>query len=182
MLIFAFCLSTSALFIQSILFPHFTFLAYAPWIALVILQSPSPKCFYLCFLAGAMLDLMSDDPMGTHALNYTVIATFLYRYRSYFLYDHPIHLSLFTLIVSFCSTPLQLFLLFLFDRRVPFTGQWALGDLFLMPIADALYALLWFALPLILYKKGIIHWRKLSANNLRRKMVIRAKNLKIDRT
>jgi cell shape-determining protein MreD len=119
-----------------------------------------------------MIDLLSDDPIGVHALNYTITALFLFRFRKYFLYDHPLHLSLFTILVSFCSTLLQLFLLFLFDRRIPFTGQWAFGDLLAMPLADALYALVWFALPLrgylhicrrppMLYKKGSIYWLKL---------------------
>lgn len=161
MLKLAFCLGTIALFLQSILFPDFVLLVYAPWIALAILITPNPKGCYLSFIAGVMLDLLSDDPIGTHALNYTVVASFMYRFRSYFHYDQPLHLGIFTLIISFCSTLLQLFLLFLFDRRVPFTGQWALADLFLMPIADAVYALLWFALPLMIYKKGIFYWKKL---------------------
>ncbi len=148
MLGIAFFLTTAALFIQSVLFPHFTILAYAPWIALVVLTCDTPKCLYLSCLAGALLDLITDDPMGIHALNYTLIAWFLFRYRKYFLFHSPVHLSVFTLLVSLGSTLLQLFLLFLFDRRVPFTGQWVLGDLLIMPIADAAYAFFWVGCPL----------------------------------
>lgn len=158
MLIAAFFLATTALFIQSILLPHFTILAYAPWIALVVLSCDIPKCLYLSCFAGAVLDLLTDDPMGVHALNYTLIAWFLFRYRKYFLFSSPIHLSVFTLFVSFGSTLLQLFLLFLFDRRVPFTGQWAFGDLFIMPIADAVYAFFWIACPLQLLNPMSVLW------------------------
>lgn len=158
MLIIAFLLGTITLFLQSILFPHFVLLAFAPWIALVVLYCPSPKCLYLACLSGIFIDLITDDPMGIHALNYTIIAWFLMRYKRYFLYDQPFHLSLFTLLVSFCSTLLQLFLLFLFDRRIPFAGQWAFGDLVFMPVADAIYAFLWFAWPLRLINHGSTYW------------------------
>ena len=161
MLIIAFLLATTTLFIQSVLFPHFTLLAYAPWIALIVLSRPRPKSLYLACIAGVVLDLVTDDPIGVHALNYTLIAWFLFRYRRYFNYDQPLHLSLFTLFVSLSSTLLQLFLLFLFDRRVPFAGQWAFGDLLLMPVADALYAFLWFAWPLRLLNQGSVFWRSI---------------------
>jgi hypothetical protein len=82
--------------------------------------------------------------------------------RSYFHYNHLLHLSLFTALTSFLSTLLQLFLLFLFDRRIPFAGQWVFGDVFLMPWVDALYAFLWVGIPLKLYDKGRIAWAKLS--------------------
>ena len=154
MIIVAFLLATAALFMQTILFPDFVILAFAPWIALVVLTCSLPKCLSLAMLAGSFLDILSDDPMGVHALNYTLIACFAYRYRRYFSYDQPLHLSLFTLLLSFGSTLLQLFLLFLFDRRIPFTGEWIFGDLIIMPLADAIYALLWFAYPLRLFNKG----------------------------
>ena len=168
MLIFAFALGTIALLFQSALFPHFTLLAYAPWIALATLFCPVPKSLWLSAAAGAAIDLLSDDPIGLHALNYAATAALLFRYRKHFLHDNPLHLGLFTLLVSFTSTLLQLFLLFLFDRRVPFAGEWIFVDLVAMPIADAIYALIWFAAPLVLYTKlrrhGSMYWRHLKAN------------------
>lgn len=157
-LIFSFLLALIALFFQSFLFSHFVLLPFAPYLALVILCRPLPKTLCYAFLAGAIIDLLSNDPMGIHALNYTLISFFFYRYRRYFSYHTPLHLSLFTFLISFTSTLLDLFLLFLFDRRIPFTGEWCFGDLSVMPIADALYALLWFAYPLKLFEKGRNLW------------------------
>ena len=157
MLIFAFLLGTIALFFQSVLSPPFILLTYAPWIALCTLSYPIPKSLYLACLAGCVMDLLSENPMGIHALNYTLIAFFLSRWRSYFSSQNPFHLSFFTLLASFFSTLLQLFLLFLFDTRIPFTGQWILGDLLIMPALDALYALIWFSLPLKAYNLGRLH-------------------------
>lgn len=168
MLLFAFALGTAALILQSVLFSHFTFLAYAPWIALVSLCCPLSKTLWLVAAAGAVIDLLSDDPMGIHALNYVAVVALLFRFKKHFLYDNPLHLSLYTALVSLVSTLLQLFLLFLFDRRVPFAGKWVFVDLLGMPIVDAIYALIWFSAPLALWTKlrrnGGFYWRHLKRN------------------
>lgn len=153
MLTATFLLAASALILQSVLCPPFTLLPFAPWIALVSLRSSLSKTLWLVAAAGAAVDLISDDPMGVHAINYCLTAWLLFRFRNHFLHDNPFHLSLFTTLISFASTAFQIFLLFLFDRRIPFAGKWILGDLLAMPIADGLYALVWFAAPLFLYNK-----------------------------
>jgi len=151
MLIFSFLLGTIALLLQCVLLPRLSILAFAPWIALLCMRCPLDRTLWLSALAGAMVDLISDDPMGLHALNYVLTAALLYRFRNHFLFDQPLHLSLFSGLVSGVSTLLQLALLFLFDRRVPFGGRWVLADLVGMPVIDALYAFVWFAAPLALF-------------------------------
>ncbi len=161
MILLGFLLALFALLLQTSMCFPFVLLVFAPWISLLLLSTPLSQALFLASFAGAILDLLCDDPMGVHALNYTLSALFLSQFHRYFSYEHPLHLSLFTLFFSFVSTLLQLFLLFLFDRRVPFAGEWVLGDLFVMPIVDALYALLWFAFPLIAYKKGVKYWSQM---------------------
>ncbi len=157
MLVFAFFLSLITLFMQTILFPGFSLLPFTPFIALVLLRSTLLKSLFLAFLVGSIMDLFSSDPMGIHALNYTLLSFLLFRYRRYFLFDQPHHLGFFTFLISLSATVLQAFLLFLFDTRIPFTGQWVLGDLLIMPLADAVYAMLCFGLLL----KGISLWRSI---------------------
>jgi cell shape-determining protein MreD len=149
MLWFPFLLSTVALFVQAVFSLPFVLFVYAPWLCLCVLRSSGLKSLYLAFLAGSLMDLIGNDPMGVHALNYVLVVAGLYRFRKLFLVDHTWHLSLFTWMFSLSSTLLQLFLLFLFDRRVPFAGQWVLGDLIVMPLADALYAFVWITLPIL---------------------------------
>jgi len=164
MLVFAFFLATLAFFLQAAIFPQMSFLAFSPWIALTILKSQRSsslwKTLWLTSLAGVFTDLFSDHPMGLHAITYCLSSLFLFRFKNHFLYDRVLHLGLFTTLVSFISTQLQLFFLFLFDRRVPFTGKWALSDWLGMPIADGIFACLWFAGPLILFSKGNRLWIK----------------------
>jgi len=159
-----FLLGTIALLLQGILLPRLGILAYAPWIALLVLKESLNKTLWLSCVAGAFVDLLSDDPMGIHALNYTLVAAFLYRFRKHFLFDQPFHLSLFTALVSLSSTLFQLALLFLFDRRVPFEGRWVLADLIGMPVIDALYAFVWFSALLTLFTRlrrfWVLYWLK----------------------
>ena len=159
MLIFSFFLSLVFLFLQMTFLPLWTLLAFAPWIALLILRSSLKKATFASAVAGILIDLLSDDPMGLHALNYSLTAALLYPYRKHMLFDVPLHLSLSTALVSFVSTFLQWILLFLFDRRVPFSGKWILIDLGVMPFLDALYAYVWFALPLSLFVVLHRFWR-----------------------
>lgn len=158
MLTLSFFLGTTALILQGILLPRLAILAYAPWIALLVMQCSLNRTLWLSAAAGAVIDLISDDPMGLHALNYVLTGALLYRFRKHFLFDQPLHLSLFTALVSGTSTLLQLALLFLFDRRVPFGGRWIIADLVGMPMIDALYAFVWFAAPLALFGRMRRYW------------------------
>jgi rod shape-determining protein MreD len=158
MVIFSFFLAVLALFLQSFLIPRISILAFAPFLSLLTLKERLPKALWCSALSGALLDLLSDDPMGLHALNYTLATAFLYRYKRHFSYEVPFHFGLFTVFISSLSTLLQLSLLFLFDRRIPFDGKWILTDLIGMPILDGLYAFAWFVVPLAMFEKIKKYW------------------------
>lgn len=164
MLFVSFCLAVAALFLQGIYLPSFALLAFAPWLAILILRASLPQTLWLSAIAGALLDLISEDPIGVHALNYTLVSLILYSHRRHLSWENPFHISLLTGFVSFLSTLLGLGLLFLFDRRAPFDGKWVWIDLIGMPIADAIYALVWFVAPLILFEKlhrlWMVFWLK----------------------
>ena len=153
-----------ALLLQGSLLPGLHLIAFAPWIALVSLKCSTPRALWLSAISGALVDLFSDDPMGLHALGYTLSCLLLLRLKKHFLFNNPFHLSLFTFFVSSISTLLQLILLFLFDRRVPFSGRWIFADLVGMPAVDALYAFVWFAAPLALFERlrriWVVFWLK----------------------
>ncbi len=158
MLIIAFLLSTIALILQGILFPQITILAFSPFLALVVLRSSFTQALWLSAMAGTLMDLISNDPMGMHALNYVIVSALFFRVKNHFLYDEPFHLSLFTVIVSITSTILQFLLLFLFDRRIPLEGRWVIADFLGMPAIDGLVAYVWFAAPLALFAKCKKMW------------------------
>ncbi len=150
---FAFFLSLLALIVQGVFLPKIAILAMSPFLSLVILKEPFERALYLSVAAGIVMDLLSDDPMGIHALNYSIICFVLFRIKNHFLHDQPLHLSLFTALISIASTLLQLLLLFLFDRRVPLVGRWIFSQLIAVSMVDALYAFVWFSAPLALVNK-----------------------------
>lgn len=158
----AFLLGAVAVWAQGI-FP-LPCLAFAPWIALVILRTSHLSALWLSALAGALFDLFTDDPMGIHALGYTLTTFLLFPARSYLLFERPLHLSLFAAVTSWVLSHLHWLLLFLFDRRVPFPREWILLDWIGMASLDALYALVWFTAPLLLLeslrRQWVLFWLK----------------------
>lgn len=154
---------------QGVLLPGFPILAFAPFFALCCLRSSLKSTLWLAAAAGAWVDLFSDDPIGLHALNYTVISAIFYHFKRRFSHEDPIHLGIYTSLISAASTLLQLFLLFLFDRRVPVSGKWALADWIGMPIVDGLYALICLAGPLKLFQwlryEWTVYWLRKTKKN-----------------
>jgi cell shape-determining protein MreD len=166
MIILGFLLSILFLCLQTVspFFSSLPMLAFIPFLALVNLLHPLSKTLpWSCFV-GILIDLLSYDPFGVHALNYTLSSLVCFRGKRYFYFDAPLQFGLYTAFFSFISTVLQVVLLFLFDRRILFQGRWWLIDGPLLPICDALYALLWFAGPLAIYRilrrLGGIYWLK----------------------
>ncbi len=153
MIILAFLLSTTFLIIQAIFLPQISLLAFSPFLSLSLLKNSRAQALALSLLAGMLMDLISNDPMGLHALNYVLVTALLFKIKRHFLYEDPFHFSLVTAIFSSLSTVFQLLLLFLFDRRVALQGRWILTDVLGMPVMDGLYAFVWFTAPLALYSR-----------------------------
>ncbi|HEV7738276.1 MAG TPA: hypothetical protein VGO47_13005 [Chlamydiales bacterium] len=165
MIIFAFFWSVIPFFCQVFGFcPSLPILPFIPFVALSLLLRPLSKTLFFSAGSGLLIDLISADPFGIHALNHAVTAAFCFRARSFFSAESPLQLSLYTSICSLFSTTLQIALLFLFDRRVCFQGKWWLTEWTVLPLLDGLYAFLWFAGPLavfrIIHRYWALYWLK----------------------
>jgi len=164
MILFSFFLSLTALLFKITTFPDLPILPFIPLLAILSLLRPFPKTVLLATVSGFLVDLLSSDPLGIHALNYALCILICFRFRSLFSSESPLQLGLYTIIYSFVSTGLQIALLFLFDRRIEFLGKWWLVQLASLPVIDALYAFIWFAGPLALYRAinhtWTIYWLK----------------------
>ena len=158
MLTIAFLFSLVVHLFQGVLFPGITLLAFAPFFALCCMKTTLKSTLWLAAIAGFCVDILSNDPMGLHALNYTTILVLLYSLRWRFSSEESLHLGLYTILISSISTLLQLVLLFLFDRRVPVSGTWIWVDLICMPLLDGLYALIFFSAPLLLWRQLRYQW------------------------
>jgi rod shape-determining protein MreD len=158
MIIFSFLLSIIALFLKITTFPDLPILPFIPFLALLSLLRPFSKVLLAATLSGFIVDLLSSDPLGIHALNYTLCILICFRFRSLFSSESPLQLVFYATLYSFVSTQLQIGLLFLFDRRVEFLGKWWLMQWMSLPVIDAIYAFVWFAGPLALYRTMYRTW------------------------
>ncbi|MBS0625344.1 MAG: hypothetical protein JSS32_04770 [Verrucomicrobia bacterium] len=169
MIAIAFSLCLTIHILQGVLFPAFPLLAFAPFFAFCCLKTTLKSTLWLAASAGLWVDLFSDDPFGLHSVNYTVISALFYPLKRRFSHEEPIHLGLYTSFISAASTLLQLFLLFLFDRRVPISGKWALVDCLGMPIVDGIYALVFLSGPLRLFQwlryQWVVYWLRRKKKN-----------------
>ena len=154
MILLAFFLSAAFLSLQTInpFWAKIPVLAFAPFLALLGLIRTLPKALHWSCSVGILIDLLSYDPFGIHALNYTLSSLFCFRWRRRFCAEIPLQFALYTAFLSGISTLLQTLMLFLFDRRILFQGRWWFTDWPILSVCDALYALIWFAGPLALYR------------------------------
>lgn len=148
----AFLLGLFALIFQSAAMPSLQFMAFGPFLVLAIVYSSFVQALWLGCLSGTIIDLFSSTHMGSYALCYTLTVALLYKQKRNFIDEKPLNLALFTAVISLTSTILLTLLLFVFDRSSAFSGKWAFLDAWVMCFFDAIYALVWFYCPFILYK------------------------------
>ncbi len=152
-LIIPFSLAILGLFLGSFIKLNF----FAPFLAMVYYVSPFSKALWISVGCGYLLDLISSEfRFGIYSLTWVLTTLVLFSQKKHFFEDKPVAFSIFTGVISAVSTALQIVLIHLFDRGIPFS----ILDVIVMPIIDGMYAFLWFTCPLRLYtyiKK--IGWR-----------------------
>ncbi len=148
-----FCLALFPALFSPVLFPRLRLLFWAPFIAFSYYRFARLPCIWISLLCGLSLDLLSStDPFGLHMLSYAITTFFLYN-RKQLLFKDTIHtLPVLTALFSLTSTIITLVALNILGDNIPIspTWTWILSDLIIMPTLDAIYALLWFTLPLLL--------------------------------
>lgn len=149
-----FCGTFTALILMPVLLPQVRLLFLVPFLIIVYYQKSYAKALWLSFLCGLILDLLNSHLLfGFYALNYTLTTGILYGQRRNFFADSLSTMPLMAFFFALTSTLIQLLLIYIFDRELALSWKWALTDLFLMPLADALYAFSCFILPFYLFGK-----------------------------
>lgn len=160
-----FVLSIGLLWLQATIYSGLPILVFAPFLALASLDSrPSWHALFWSAGAGLVVDLLSSDPLGLHALTYTLSCLTAGRLRHRFSSETPMQFAVYTSLISYIATLIQMTLLFLFDRRAPFPGKWFFSEGLGLALIDGAYALMWIAGPFALYrfahKWWTLHWLK----------------------
>lgn len=159
-----FALSVGLLWLQATIYSELPVLVFAPFLALASLDAKLGSALLWSAGAGFAVDLLSSDLLGLHALTYTLTCLAAGRFRHRFSSEAPTQFAMYTALLSYVATLIQLSLLFLFDRRAPFPGKWFFSEGLGLALIDGAYALMWVAGPFALYRLAhkwwILHWLK----------------------
>lgn len=131
----------------------FSILPFSPYLAILYRRSSFIKSLWIAALCGMLMDLLTDRPFGLYALNLTVVTFLFYRLRIYFV-DKSIGLASYTAILSLSATLFSRILFSLYGQTLPLTFKGIATDFLVMPLADSLYGVLCFSLPLSVYRLG----------------------------
>lgn len=161
-LVYSFIFSTFAAIFFSAFIPFYKPVFYAPFLIISFLSTTFISTLWLCCLGGLVVDVLSSTHMGLNALIYTLLATVLYRQKRYFT-DTPINIALFTILLSFLFTILNLIFLFILDKGVKISLISFFTDFIALPFFDGVYAIIFFALPIKAFE--IVSRKKLLEND-----------------
>lgn len=120
---------------------------FAPYLILTFYRTTRYKALWAAFGCGLLIDLFSSNSFfGLTALNYCIVTFLLHGQVRNFFEDKFSTLPIMTALFSISSTLLSMVLLSFLGNKVELSWEWGATDLILMPLADALYGLLFFSL------------------------------------
>jgi rod shape-determining protein MreD len=127
-------------------------IAFAPFFAIIFERSSYVKSLWIAVLCGLILDLFSSQLyFGLYGICYGITAAICYHQKKHFFEEKPLALSLYSALISSISSLALIVLTLLFDRQFPLTLEMIISDGFVTPILDALYAFVWFTVPIKVY-------------------------------
>lgn len=127
---------------------------FAPFLIIGCYQKSLPKCLWLAFLCGVILDLLSSNPhFGLYSLDFCLTLMLLYPQRRNFFADNLSTLPIMTFFFGAVSSLIMAILLYSVEMRNIASGPWMITDVILMPAFDACYAFVCFILPGIVLGK-----------------------------
>lgn len=149
-LFLAFILSLLSYLVIPFLFPFFPLLYFAPCLIIAYYKKSLFFCLWLSLAIGILNDLFSSSLFGLNACNYCLVTFLLYRQTRHFFEDNVSTLFIMTLFFSLVSTSLNILFFLIFTKSFAISWSFIFTDFLIMPLLDALYAYLFFSLPLYL--------------------------------
>ena len=135
-------------------FAEWHLLFFAPFLLLILYQKPLSTTLWAGALVGLWMDLHSAQMhLGLHAISYVVTLYLLSRQKGHFYPEALTTIPTLSLLFGISSTAILAVLYLFFEKPLPFTKNWFITDILVMPLFDGLYALLLVSLPLYLWKQ-----------------------------
>lgn len=134
--------------------PKLHLMFFAPYLVVCFYKKARYPVLWRALGCGLLIDLLTSTPLfGLTSLNYCLTGLILYGQRRNFFEDQLLTLPLMTFLFSMISSALTALLYVVFGAELLISWRWIITDLIEMPILDALYALLLFAIPFQLTNK-----------------------------
>lgn len=152
-LLFPFLLALFALFFSTIFFSTLRLIAFAPFFAILFVRKPYLFSLWTACLCGLLVDLCNTDiRFGLFSLGYLLTTVFAHRIKSRFFETSPLSICVYTSIISALFSVIQCILMPLFHETLSLSMRVLITSCILMPLVDALYALIWFICPMWAYQ------------------------------
>lgn len=151
-MLFPYLLSLFGLLCNSVFFPQIHLFVFAPFLALLVIRKNLLSTLWIAAWAGLTLDLLSSNiRFGLYAVSFLVTGLIIFKLKNLFFDEKPLALAVFSSIVAFIFTLIELSLISSFGRPPPFTLKGLSFDLLILPLLDGIFSFFWFSLPLKLY-------------------------------
>lgn len=132
--------------------PSLRLAVFAPLLALSFYRLCFVKSLWLSFLCGLVIDTVSSQMhYGLYGITYCITSAICYMQKKHFFEDKPTALSLFTYVIAAVFSLSLLIVSMFFDKQVHMSSKAIISDVLIAPIFDAVYAFVWFTLPIKLY-------------------------------
>jgi rod shape-determining protein MreD len=154
-LTFAILLAVIASVLMSSIFHKITLIPFAPTLAILYLKTNFKTSLWLSCIFGVFMDILSSSHFGFYSLNYTVATALIYRYKRFFD-EGLLNFSIFTILISCIITITAQMLHPIFSPSATISFSSLLSDIIIMPLIDGIYAIVWFYIPIKLYRA--IQW------------------------
>jgi hypothetical protein len=151
----ALCCAVVALLIFPLIWPGLNLAFFVPCIVIAYYKRTFIASLRLSLACGLFLDLLSShEHLGIYATSYCIATALLYRARLQFFADSLSTLPLMTFFFSTIATAVQILLLHIFEKGFALSFAWVVTDLCLLPVCDAIYSFVWFALPVLVFRQA----------------------------
>ena len=153
-LITAFFITLLAMFVSFSFFSKLRVTYFAPFCILIYYEKSKIASIWASLICGIFMDAITFNSMfGSFTLNYCCTTFLLYNRKTLFFEDSLSTIPILTYLFSIISTFSQYLFLSYFSKGFEISLKWIYCDLFVMPLTDSIYALLFFTLPLLFIKK-----------------------------
>lgn len=129
-----------------VLAPRVNLLYFAPFLIVSYYQKKLLPCLWYAAGCGLILDILSSEVrIGFFALSFSLTTLVLYQQKQYFFADNASTLPIMTYLFSALATAIHMVLAYALAGGAFLSAEWIVTDLVFLPIGDAAFAFLAFA-------------------------------------